>query len=212
MRYRIAIFIVAIIFLFGNSPIYAHAQSREQLESDLANLEAQIQALNNSITQTKSQGTSLKNEIALLAQKIAQSKLKIKAHDSAIARLNQNISEKNRTLGVLNTKMDREKDSLAQIMRKTKYLEQYSLLDFGLQSHSLSTFFSDADSFATLNRALDQSFKDITATKTEVEEVKSELEDNKDAETAKKLAQEAEKKNVEINQKQNTDQQLLRSK
>lgn len=202
MRYTLAILFVAFFLTGGISPIQVHAQSREQLEADLANLEAQIKALTDSITQTKNQGASLKNDIAVLAKKIEKSKLKIKAHNTAITKLNQNISEKNRTIDVLNKKMDREKDSLAQIMRKTKYMEQYSLLDFGLQSESLSTFFSDVDSFATLNRALDQSFKDIRATKGELEEVKEELEEAKDEETQKKLAQESEKKNVETNQKQ----------
>lgn len=200
MRQIFVSFIIAILFSSGT--VFVFAQSREQLESDLANLENQIKVLTDSISQTKQQGSSLKNDIAVLAKKIAQSKLKIKSHDAAIIGLNQNISEKNRTINALNAKMDREKESLAQIMRKTGYLEQYSLLDFGLQSKSLSTFFSDIDSFSTLNRALNQSFEDIRVTKNDIEEAKLELEDAKDSETQKKLAQEAEKKAVEMNQKQ----------
>ncbi len=204
MRHRFAIFIVAIGFVLisvQGSP-YVFAQSRAELEQELANLEAQIKALNGSITQTQAQKNSLSKDITLLNQKIAQSKLKIQSHNAAISRLSQNISEKNKTINVLDAKVEREKDSLAQIMRKTKYLEQYSLLDFGLQSKSLSTFFSDADSFSTLNRALNQSFEDIRATKSDLEEVKSELQSAKDEETQKKLAQEAEKKKVESNQKE----------
>ncbi len=205
MRRKFAILFVAILFLTifisGKNVVFAQ-QSRAQLEQDLANLEAQIKGLTDSITQTAAQKASLNNDIKLLTQKIAQSKLKIKAHDAAISRLNQNISEKDRTISALDEKMGREKDSLAQIMRKTRYLEQYSLIDFGLQSQSLSTFFSDIDSFSTLNRALDQSFKDIRATEADIETAKTELEVAKDSETQKKLAQEAEKKKVETNQKE----------
>jgi peptidoglycan hydrolase CwlO-like protein len=205
MRKTLAIFTIAISFLciFATGATISFAQqSREQLEMDLADLEAQIKALNGTIAQTKQQGVSLKNDITLLSQKIQESKLKIQAHNKAISRLNGTISEKNRSIDVLDEKVGREKDSLAQIMRKTRYLEQYSILDFGLQSHSLSTFFSDADSFSTLNRALGQSFTDIQVTKTDLENVKSELEDAKDEETQKKLAQESEKKQVETNQKE----------
>ena len=184
-------------------PVHGFAeQSRQELESDLANLEAQIKALTNNITQTSQQSASLKTDITLLTQKIEQSKLKIQAHNKAISRINGTISEKNRSINVLDAKEDREKESLAQIMRKTRYLEQYSILDFGLQSTSLSTFFSDADSFSVLNRALKQSFDDIAVTKTDLETVKSELEDAKDAEQQKKLAQESEKQKVETNQKE----------
>jgi hypothetical protein len=87
-------------------------------------------------------------------------------------------------------------------MRKTRYLEDYSLIDFGLQSKSLSSFFEDIDSFAMLNRALNKSFEDIRSTKSDLETVKTELLEAKDKETEKKLAQELEKKKVEINQKE----------
>jgi peptidoglycan hydrolase CwlO-like protein len=207
MKRSLVFFAAAILLVFfpfaSAVPVSAQsAQSREQLERELADLEAQIKALNGSITQTQAQKNSLAKDITLLTQKINQSKLKIKAHDAAISKLNKNISEKSKTIGSLDAKMEREKDSLAQIMRKTKYLEQYSLVDFGLQSESLSTFFSDADSFSTLNRALNQSFEDIRATKAELEQVKSELLEAKDEETQKKLAQEAERKKVETNQKE----------
>lgn len=207
MRRFTAFFIVALVIFSAAfipaEPLLAQTtQSREQLERELADLEAQIKALNGSITQTQAQKSSLSKDINLLQQKIEQSKLKIKSHNAAISKLNQNITEKNRTINVLDSKMDREKDSLAQIMRKTKYMEQYSLLDFGLQSKSLSTFFSDVDSFSTLNKALNQSFDDIRATKVELEQVKSALEEDKDEETQKKLAQEAEKRKVETNQKE----------
>jgi membrane-bound lytic murein transglycosylase B len=204
---RLAAFVVALtlgIVLTPSLQVFAQvdsaSQSREQLEKELSDLEAQIKSLQGSITQTQAQKDSLARDITLLSQKIAQSKLKIKQHDATIGRLNQNITEKNKNINVLDSKMEREKDSLAQIMRKTKYMEQYSLLDFGLQTQSLSTFFSDADSFNTLNKALNQSFADIRATKAELEEAKTELQQAKDDETQQKLAQEAEKKKVENNQ------------
>ncbi len=178
------------------------AETRQELEQELADLEAQIASLNQSITSTQKQGTSLKNDISVLTKKISQSKLKIQAHNKEISRLNQNIAEKNSTIGALDAKTGREKDSLGQIMRKTRYLEDYSLIDFGLQSKSLSSFFEDIDTFATVNRALNRSFEDIKATKEELEEVKGELLEAKDQETEKKLAQELEKKKVESNQKE----------
>ena len=210
MRSPLAVFIIVsalfVELLLGAnvSQVFAqeNSQTRAELEKELADLEAQIKSLGQSITTTQQQGATLKNDINLLTQKIAQSKLKIQAHNKAISRLTQNITEKNRTISALDAKTAREKDSLAQIMRKTMYLEDYTLLDFGLQSKSLSSFFEDTDSFATLNRALGQSFEEIRATKSELETVKSELLEAKDEETEKKLAQELEKKKVEMNQKE----------
>jgi peptidoglycan hydrolase CwlO-like protein len=206
MRQSLAVFTVAslllLVFFFGatKNVLAQTTQTRQELEQELSDLEAQIKSLSQSIVTTQQQGASLKKDISLLTQKITQSKLKIQAHLKAISRLSQNITEKNRTIGALDAKMGREKDSLSQIMRKTMYMEDYSLLDFGLQSKSLSSFFEDIDSFSTLNRALGKSFDDIRATKSELETVKTELLEAKDEETEKKLAQELEKKKVESNQ------------
>lgn len=194
--------LAVFLFMEGVSIPHVYAQSREQLEKDLLDLEAQIKALNGSITQTQAQKDSLAREISLLTQKINQSKLKIKAHDTAITKLSQTISEKDRNLQTLEAKMEREKESLSQIMRKTGYMDTYTVLDFALQAQSLSTFYSDKDSFATLKRALNQSFDEIRATQADITLVKNDLVEAKDEETQKKLAQEAERKKVESNQKE----------
>ena len=212
MRFPLVVFIFAIFFsvsLFTATPVVAFAETRQELEQELINLEAQIKSLTQSISVTQKEGTSLKNDIGLLTQKIAASKLKIQSHVKAISMLNQNITQKVSTINALDAKTDREKESLSQILRKTMYMEQYSLLDFGLQSKSLSTFFEDIDSFAVVNRALNKSFSDIRATKSEVEAVKSDLLDEKDKEIERKLAQELEKKKVESNQKEKNSLLLI---
>ena len=202
MKYLVVFFLCLSLFISVSQTSIAHAQSREELEKNLADLEIQIKGLTNSIATTQAQKESLARDIKLLQQKIDQSKLKIKQQTTIITKLNQNIADKNQTINLLDAKMEREKDSLAQILRKTSYMEQYSLIDFSLQSKSLSTFFSDIDSFGTLNKALNKSFADIRATETELEKAKTDLEESKDEETQKKLAQEAEKKKVETNQKE----------
>ncbi len=212
MRKSLAVFTIALISpvlllvaVISQNPTSVYAQqtqTRAELEKELADLEAQIKALGQNISSTQKQGASLKNDITVLTNKIAQSKLKIQSHTKAISQLNQNINQKNQTISDLDAKTEREKESLAQIMRKTMYLEEYSVIDFSLQAKSLSSFFEDADSFATINRALKQSFEDIRANKERLEIVKGELLEAKDEETEKKLAQELEKKKVESNQKE----------
>lgn len=175
-------------------------KTREQLQAELNDLEAQIAVHKKNITEKQQQGVSLSRDISILSEKIKQSQAQIKAHDKAISRLNQSINEKDRTIANLNNKMDREKDSLAQILRKTNYQDSYSLLDFSLSGHSLSNFFSDADSFSVLQRALNQSFEDIRITKVDIESVRTELVDAKLEEVEIRKANLLEKKKVENNQ------------
>jgi peptidoglycan hydrolase CwlO-like protein len=199
--FALAICIVFSLFTVSGEVVFAQ-QTRQELEQELSNLENQIKAISQNISATQQQGKTLKNDISVLTQKITQSKLKIQSHLKAITRLNQTIAEKNQTIEALDAKMAREKQSLAQIMRKTKYLDEYTLVDVTLQSKSLSSFFEDADTFSVVNRALSQSFDDITLTKADIEGVKTELMEAKDEETEKKIAQELEKKKVESNQKE----------
>ncbi len=193
--------LTALFIDFSFSGVSVFAQSREQLEKELVDLENQIKQLQGTITQTQAQKSSLSRDITLLNQKISQSKLKIQSHDKAISRLSANITEKNKTLSALDAKIERGKESMAQIIRKTQYIEQASLIAVGLQSKTISTFFEDVDSFSTINRSLNDSFEDIRATQRELEQVKEELMEAKDQESEKKLAQELERKKTESLQK-----------
>ncbi len=198
MKY-FAVFVFSILLLL---PLvtFAQVKTKQELEQDLRDLEAQIQSVNQTIVKTQAEGKSLSNEISILEAKIKESKLQIKKHETAVSRLNQSIKEKDRTLTALNEKVDREKDSLAQILRKTDYLSQYTLIDFALQGDTLSNFFADGDSFTTLKKALNQSFEDIRITKNDVETVKDKLEDDKQEEQLRKAETENQKKKVESNQ------------
>lgn len=205
MKQIFALVIFLSIFL-NLSFVYAQQiKTREQLQAELNDLEAQIAAHKKNISEKQNQGASLSRDITILSEKIKQSQAQIKAHDKAISRLNQSITEKDRTIANLNNKMDREKDSLAQILRKTNYQDSYSLLDFGLSGHSLSNFFSDADSFSILQRALNQSFEDIKITKVDIESVRTELVDAKLEEVEIRKANLLEKKKVENNQLEKKD-------
>jgi hypothetical protein len=96
--------------------------------------------------------------------------------------------------------MEREKSSLAQIFRKTHYLDTQTLFDFAVQTKTLSAFFSDFDSFATIEGALNDSFALIRQTKGDLEEVKTQLQDEKEKQLLLKTQKELEKKKVETNQ------------
>lgn len=197
MKRILAIF----IFLSFSLSVQAQLKSKAELEQDLKNLEAMIEQQKQNINQKQKESASLSRDISILQEKIKQSQLQIKAHEASINNLNQSISEKDKNLEMLNEKINREKDSLAQILRKSSYIDNYSLVDFGLQSKSLSDFFIDSDSFLTLQKALNQSFEDIRIIKTDITVAKTELEETKAEEQAIKTAKELEKKRVEMNQK-----------
>lgn len=185
--------------------ITVHADTESDLRDQLKSLEDEIRGLQDNISVARGKGTGLQSDIKLLEKKISESKLKIKSTQSTILKLNSNITEKDKALEELDAKIAREKESLAQIFRKKNYLTAYNLLDYSLQEKTLSGFFSDRDSYQTLEKSINHSFNDIKVSKDKIEDVKTELQDAKDEEVARKIIQEAEKKRVEVNQKEKND-------
>jgi peptidoglycan hydrolase CwlO-like protein len=199
MKQFLFLFLLPLFFL-GSLSLYA--ESEDELQRQLKSLENEIKGLQDSVSFARSKGTGLQSDIKLLEKKISESQLKIKSTQATIARLNRNITEKDQALEELDAKLAREKDSLGQILRKKNYFSAYTLLDYSLQEKTLSSFFSDRDAYSSLEKSLQNSFKDIRISKTTIENVKLELEDAKDEEMARRIVQEAEKKRVELNQKE----------
>jgi peptidoglycan hydrolase CwlO-like protein len=200
---KLLFFLCISFFLVASSGVAPlHAESEDELKLQLKSLEDEISGLQQNITEARSKGTGLQSDIKLLEKKIAESQLKIKSTQATIAKLNSNITEKDRALEEIDAKLARENDSLGQILRKMNYISAYTLLDYSLQEKTLSGFFSDRDSYGTLEKALQHSFDDISTSKEKIADVKSELEDAKDEEIARRIVQEAEKKRVESNQKE----------
>jgi hypothetical protein len=199
MKKSLFLFLLPLLFL---PAISVYAESEDELQRQLKSLENEIKGLQDSVSFARSKGTGLQSDIKLLEKKISESQLKIKSTQATIAKLNRNITEKDQALEELDAKLAREKDSLGQILRKKDYFSAYTLLDYSLQEKTLSSFFSDRDAYSSLEKSLQNSFKDIRISKTTIENVKLELEDAKDEEMARRIVQEAEKKRVELNQKE----------
>src|SRR3989344_2279167 len=91
---------------------------RAQLESELAGIEKEIGGYRNIIQDKQNQAQSLERDIALLDAQIKKSQLEIRARNIAISNLQGAIGEKNKTISALDNKIEREKDSLSELLRE----------------------------------------------------------------------------------------------
>lgn len=173
------------------------AERRAQLESQLTDLQKQIDEQKKILETKQKESVSLERDVAILTAKIEKAKLNIKVRDLAITELNQDIKEKEKKLGSLNDKMIREKESLASILRHTNQLQSYSLSEVMLSNENVSEFFRDIDSFAQVRSALKDSFADIRDDTERTKEEKDDLEDKRQEQVSLKSIQELEKKRTE---------------
>lgn len=178
------------------------AAQEAQWKAELAQTEADIAKWQDILNNTKKGTASLQKEAAILSAKINEAKAFIKKRNIEIERLRLAIDNKTKTIGTLEEKIENSQDSLAQLIRKTYEIDSYTLPEVILAKKDLSDFFSDADSFNTINKSLKELLDDIRETKNLTEKEREMLDKKKNEEIDIKANIEAQKKQVEKNEQE----------
>jgi len=173
---------------------------KARLESELSSIEQELAILKQELAKQNGQSTSISRDIAILTNKIKQSKLDIQSKNLTIQKLGGEITQKSKQIVSLNIKIETEKDSLSQLIRKEREIDNKSLLSLVLSQDSISDAYGDIDTFASIKRDIKKSVDEILGVKTETETEKKTLEIKKDQETDVKVKLEEAKHQVELNQ------------
>ena len=206
LRARALLFFVVFLGLIFIAPFYARAQTfdssalaqrRAQLEAELAGLEKEIESFQSVIQAKQSEAQSLERDISLLDAQIKKAKLEIKARVISISKLQGAIGEKTQLIGALQTKIEREKDSLRELIRQLDELDKTTLVEALLAYDNLSDFFVETDSFDAVNQAVQDSFEKIRLDASAAENERDNLEERKAEEVQLRVLQELEKKRIE---------------
>ena len=175
----------------------ALAAREAKLKSELADIERQITIQREILTEKQKESASLARDLAILNAKIEEAKLNIKARTIEIERLSKVIDVKAKTIGDLETKIERGRESLADLIRKTNMIDSSSMVEVVLSNKNLSEFFADLDSFDSIKQSLRDVFVEIRETKTKTETEKNILTGRKNQETDIKAVIAQEKRHVE---------------
>ncbi len=180
---------------------------RTRLEAELAQLEQEITQKQQELTTQKGQSVSLSRDIAILTTQIKEAKLSIQAKTIIITNLGGEITQKNQTIQQLSTKIESEKESLAQLIRQDREMDDKSLLALILSQDTLSDAYGDIDAFASLKKSIAVSVNEISGTKTQTETEAQNLQLEKNQQTDIKVQLENVQHQVQVNETQ--QQQLL---
>jgi len=196
--------IVWILAAFVFVPSLIFAQSPEEIAAREARLRAELAQVEKDIAQQKTllsskqkETASIQRDIDILTYKINTAKLNIKAKQIEIERLGTDIGNKKKTIVVLGDKLDKERETLAELLRKNRELDDTSLIEVSLASSVMSDLFADILSFNFLENSVNASLDHVRTTKDTTERQKLMLEDRQAKELAAKKAIEQEKAKVE---------------
>ncbi|MFA6340707.1 MAG: hypothetical protein WCX27_00495 [Candidatus Paceibacterota bacterium] len=183
MLYKRTVFLFFIIFIFFPKTSLAAScdsnldgKTNQELQAISDQCDRDIAAQKVILEKTQKQSSELEKGIAELTYQINTIQLSINSRNAKIKQLGENIVTTTKYIGELSTRMDDIKKSIGKMMRDNYALDNNSMMEVLLSSEDLSTFFKDADDFASINVKLQELIGELTGVKKTSEEQKTNLQ------------------------------------
>ena len=196
--------LVAIVCILGitQAPLVLEAETeaerKERLTQELQNIERQILKQQVLVEDKQLERQSLERDLDIIDGQIYKAQLGIEARALAIEQLTDQIGDKEVVIEILNERLERQRQSLAELLRKTSEVDDYTLAEVMLSQNSFSTFFEDLESFQSIKSSLNSSVDVLKDIRTDTEDQKQSLEDKQVEEFELKEIQELEKQQIEV--------------
>ncbi|MBU6320968.1 MAG: lytic murein transglycosylase [Patescibacteria group bacterium] len=214
-RFFVAAFALAVLSGAGLAALHAPATraqeltdaERAQLQAEYNQLQQEIAAQQQIIAQTQGQERTLKGDVTSLTAAITAAQKQIDAKNIQLRQLASEIATKTETISNLESHIDAGKESLASMLRQEAQLEDASPVAIAFGAESISEFFSDVDSFASIENALHVVFNDLEASQAQAANERDALASTQNQVTDAKYAVQETKAQIATNKTEK--QQLL---
>jgi len=185
MRKRLVFFctiaLTAALFLFPSASFAAtSAEERAALQAQLDQIERDIANKQGTLSDLQKRRTTLERDISILDTKIQKAQLQIKQTDLTLSKINRDISDKQVAIKTVDAKVLQGQASLAQILRRTRAVDDLSIATLALSAISIGDVFKEIDEYETLQIALDVAFQEMAAARDELADRKQSLEEKED--------------------------------
>jgi len=171
-------------------------ERREELQRQLDIKTGEIKVLEAFIQQKGNEAVSFERDIAIVNAEIKKAKLKIQRLDAEIAKTKTGISQKSEQIIILSAKSEKNKDSLAELIRKNNEIDSTGLAEIILGYQKMSDFFVAEDTLEPIHRLIQDTLDEIRATKKQTEKEKDDLTEYQAEQIQLKTAQEKERKKL----------------
>jgi peptidoglycan hydrolase CwlO-like protein len=186
------------------APSFASAQlsereireQEEKLQEEYDVLQQDIVKWEGILNETRAKANTIQGDISHLNAKIKEAELTIRAKNIAITQIGKDIGDKTQKIAELEGQIERGKESLAQLLRKTNEIDSYTLVEVMFANEDLSDFFQDLDTFTSIKRSMQGKFSEIRDTKALTEVEREQLDQKRNAENDAKYVVEGKKKTI----------------
>jgi membrane-bound lytic murein transglycosylase B len=174
------------------------AERRARIEAELNNVERQILTQQRLVEDIQVERQSLERDLTLIESEITQAQLGVQARSAAIEQLSDQIGDKEVVLDVLAEKKTKQQASLADLVRKSAVIEDYTLVEVMLSKRNFSDFFSDVATFETLKASLNESLVVMQGIERDTIDQREQLTDKQQTEAEMRRIQELEIDRIEV--------------
>jgi membrane-bound lytic murein transglycosylase B len=133
--------------------------------------------LQSQLASQKAKSGSLQQNVNKLVSQITSTQSKISGEISTINTLSLEITQKQKAVGDLNSQLDRENASLAQLITRTDELDQKGAVYVLLSASSISDFYQDLDDFFSIKQSLYSTLNYVKQIKSTTETQEQQLQD-----------------------------------
>lgn len=204
-QYAALLFVLASALPAAASAQAATPEQRAALQAQLDQVETDILRTQTNLTMQQQQRQSLERDVSILDSKITVAQLGIKQRDLTLKQLKQGISDKEQGISALDAKVVAGRDSIAQMLRETRAIDDLSFVEIALGG-TLSDVVREVDDFGVIQRALGSSFDEIAVTRNDLAARKAALQDQQQEEQDLLQIQQLENNNLKQAEK---DKQVL---
>lgn len=182
-------------------------ERRLRLEAELQVVERQILTQSRLVEDKQMERQSLERDISIIEGQVNQAKLGIQARSLAITQISDQIGEKEVVLSILEEKLKKQRESLADLVRKSALINDYSLVEVMLSKQNFSDFFSDVATFNSLKDSLNESLATLHTIREDTSLQKDDLATKQEREAEMRRIQELQK--LEIERKEKEKEKIL---
>lgn len=208
------IIVLSILMAIMALPVFAIAQTAEEMRQQIAAKQAQIQELekqiaayNAELKNKKSQESTLTKQIANMQLQIKKLETDIKLTQAKISATSLKINELSFDIAARNNEIERQKLNLSETIRTINEYDQTSPLQMVLVSDTFSAFLSEVESVENLQTGLQTKLDNIQELKKQLEDSKAEAQDQK--QQLEQMHQDLSGQNLVLNNQKNEKNDLL---
>ncbi len=168
------------MFLFSlNVNAQTGKDKRQELRSQLSEIEVQIEKLQGKISETKKERRSLSGDVHILEHEIEQQYLEQKALNLSIKEIEDEISYKNEEMFSLNGELEQKRSLLEEVVKKINNYDKISWFELLLKGGDISDVFGQIQSIFQLQKQVNIFIQNISNIRNDIKNEKSILEEKK---------------------------------